>query len=104
MKWLGADFEDRLFFASNYFEQMYEAAVMLIKKGQGICLRPQRRREIKQYRGDYNTPGKESPTGNRSIEENLQLFEGMKEGKYQDGAKVLVIRSTWPPQHHMRAR
>ena len=88
VKWLGADFEDRLFFASNYFEQMYECAVMLIKKGKAfVC--DLSADEIKQYRGDYNTPGKESPYRNRSIEENLQLFEGMKEGKYQDGAKVL---------------
>ena len=88
VKWLGADFEDRLFFASNYFEQMYECAVMLIKKGKAfVC--DLSADEIKQYRGDYNTPGKESPYRNRSIEENLQLFEEMKEGKYQDGAKVL---------------
>ena len=88
VKWLGADFEDRLFFASNYFEQMYECAVLLIKKGKAfVC--DLSADEIKQYRGDYNTPGKESPYRNRSIEENLQLFEEMKEGKYQDGAKVL---------------
>ena len=86
--WLGAVYEDRLFFASDYFEEMYEKAVLLIKKGKAyVCdLTAQ---EIKEYRGDYNTPGKESPYRNRSIEENLKLFEEMKEGKYSDGEKVL---------------
>ncbi|HJC67442.1 MAG TPA: glutamine--tRNA ligase/YqeY domain fusion protein [Candidatus Enterocloster excrementigallinarum] len=88
VKWLGADFEDRLFFASNYFEQMYECAVLLIKKGKAfVC--DLSAEEIKEYRGDYNRPGKDSPYRNRSVEENLKLFEEMKEGKYKDGEKVL---------------
>ncbi len=88
VKWLGADFEDRLFFASNYFEQMYECAVFLIKKGKAfVC--DLSAEEIREYRGDFNRPGKESPYRNRSIEENLKLFTEMKEGKYQDGEKVL---------------
>ena len=86
--WLGAVYDNRLFFASDYFEEMYEKAVLLIKKGKAyVCdLTAQ---QIKEYRGDYNTPGKESPYRNRSIEENLKLFEEMKEGKYADGEKVL---------------
>ena len=88
VKWLGADFEDRLFFASNYFEKMYECAVFLIKKGKAfVC--DLSAEQIREYRGDFNTSGKESPYRNRSIEENLRLFEEMKEGKYQDGEKVL---------------
>ena len=88
VKWLGADFEDRLFFASNYFEQMYECAVLLIKKGKAfVC--DLTAEEIREYRGDFNTPGKESPYRSRSVEENLRLFEEMKEGKYKDGEKVL---------------
>ena len=88
VKWLGADWEDRLFFASDYFEQMYEAAVKLIKKGKAyVCdLSPD---EIREYRGTLTEPGKESPYRNRSIEENLELFENMKNGMYEDGAKVL---------------
>ena len=88
VKWLGADFEDRLFFASNYFQQMYECAVLLIKKGKAfVC--DLTADQIREYRGDFNNPGKESPYRNRSIEENLQLFEEMKVGKYVDGEKVL---------------
>ena len=88
VKWLGADFEDRLFFASNYFEQMYACAVLLIKKGKAfVC--DLSAEEIREYRGDFNRPGKESPYRNRSVEENLKLFTEMKEGKYQDGEKVL---------------
>ncbi|PNV62671.1 glutamine--tRNA ligase [Clostridium sp. chh4-2] len=88
VKWLGADFEDRLFFASNYFQQMYDCAVFLIKKGKAfVC--DLTAEEIREYRGDFKTPGKESPYRNRSVEENLKLFEEMKEGKYQDGEKVL---------------
>ena len=88
VKWLGADFEDRLFFASNYFQQMYECAVLLIKKGKAF-VGDLTADQIREYRGDFNNPGKESPYRNRSIEENLQLFEEMKEGKYVDGEKVL---------------
>lgn len=88
VKWLGADFEDRLFFASDYFETMYECAVLLIKKGKAfVC--DLSADEIKAYRGDFTTPGKESPYRNRSVEENLRLFEEMKEGRYADGEKVL---------------
>ena len=88
VKWLGADFEDRLFFASNYFEQMYECALLLIRKGKAfVC--DLTAEEIRQYRGDFTTPGKESPYRNRSVEENLKLFTEMKEGKFQDGEKVL---------------
>ena len=88
IKWLGADWEDRLFFASNYFDQMYEAAVKLIKKGKAyVCdLTPE---QIREYRGTLTEPGKESPYRNRSIEENLELFEAMKDGTYADGEKVL---------------
>ena len=88
VKWLGADFGDRVFFASNYFDQMYEAAVKLIKKGKAfVC--DLSADEIREYRGTLTEPGKESPYRNRSIEENLELFEGMKDGEYPDGSKVL---------------
>ena len=88
VQWLGADYEDRLFFASDYFEQMYECAVLLIKKGKAfVC--DLTADEIREYRGDFKTPGKESPYRNRSVEENLRLFEEMREGKYKDGEKVL---------------
>jgi len=88
VKWLGADYEDRLFFASNYFDKMYECAVLLIKKGKAyVC--DLSAEEIREYRGDFTTPGKESPYRNRSVEENLELFEAMKDGKYQDGERVL---------------
>ena len=88
IKWLGADWEDRLYFASNYFDQMYEGAVKLIKKGKAfVC--DLTAEQIKEYRGDFTTPGKNSPYRDRSIEENLELFENMKNGKYADGEKVL---------------
>lgn len=88
VKWLGADYEDRLFFASNYFQQMYDCAVFLIKKGKAfVC--DLTAEEIREYRGDFKTSGKESPYRERSVEENLKLFEEMKEGKYKDGEKVL---------------
>ena len=74
IKWLGADWEDRLFFASDYFGQMYEAAVKLIKKGKAyVC--DLSADQIREYRGTLKEPGKESPYRNRSVEENLQLFE-----------------------------
>ncbi|MDF2821421.1 MAG: glutaminyl-tRNA synthetase [Clostridiales bacterium] len=86
--WLGAEFEDRLFFASDYFEQMYEAAIKLINKGKAyVC--DLTAEQIKEYRGTLTEPGKESPYRNRSIEENLDLFEQMKSGKLADGEKVL---------------
>ena len=88
VEWLGADFEDRLFYASNYFQEMYEGAVKLIKKGKAfVC--DLTAEEIAAYRGDFNTPGKNSPYRDRSVEENLELFENMKNGVYKDGEKVL---------------
>ena len=88
IKWLGADWGDHLYFASDYFDQMYECAVKLIKKGKAfVCdLSPE---EMREYRGTLKEPGKESPYRNRSVEENLRLFEEMKAGKYKDGEKVL---------------
>lgn len=86
--WLGAEWEDRLFFASNYFDQMYEAAVNLIKKGKAyVC--DLTADQIREYRGTLTEPGKNSPYRDRSVEENLQLFEEMRAGKYADGEKVL---------------
>lgn len=88
IKWLGADWEDRLFFASDYFDQMYESAIKLIKKGKAyVC--DLSADEIREYRGTLTEPGKNSPYRDRSIEENLELFENMKNGEYQDGEKVL---------------
>ena len=89
--WLGADWEDRLYFASNYFPQMYEAAVKLIKKGKAFVCQLSAE-EIREYRGTLTEPGKNSPYRDRSIEENLRLFEEMKEGKYEDGSMVLRAR------------
>lgn len=88
VKWLGADFGENLFFASDYFDQMYEAAIKLIKKGKAyVCdLSPE---QIREYRGTLKEPGKDSPYRNRSIEENLDLFERMKNGEFEDGSKVL---------------
>ncbi len=88
IKWLGADWEDRLFFASNYFDQMYEYAVKLIKMGKAfVC--DLTAEQIREYRGTLTEPGKNSPYRDRSIEENLALFEDMKNGKFEDGSKVL---------------
>lgn len=91
IKWLGADWEDRLFFASDYFDQMYEGAVKLIKKGKAY-VSDLSADEIREYRGTLTEPGKEDPYSTRSIEENLKLFEEMKDGKYADGEKVLRAR------------
>lgn len=91
VKWLGADWEDRLFFASDYFGQMYEAAVKLIKKGKAY-VSDLSAEEIRAYRGTLTEAGKEDPSAGRSIEENLALFEEMKAGKYKDGEKVLRAR------------
>lgn len=89
--WLGADWEDRLYFASDYFPQMYENAVKLIKKGKAyVC--DLTADEIRAYRGTLTEPGKNSPYRDRSVEENLRLFEEMKEGRYADGEKVLRAR------------
>ena len=88
VKWLGADFGDRVFFASNYFDQMYEAAIKLIKKGKAyVC--DLNADEIREYRGTLTEPGKNSPYRDRSVEENLDLFERMKNGEFPDGSKVL---------------
>ena len=91
IKWLGADWEDRLFFASDYFDQMYEAAVKLIKKGKAY-VSDLSADENREYRGTLTEPGKEDPAGSRSVEENLALFEDMKNGKFADGEKVLRAR------------
>lgn len=88
IRWLGYDWEDRLYFASDYFEQMYQYAIELIKKGKAyVCdLNPD---EIRQYRGTLTEPGKESPYRNRSVEENLDLFQRMRNGEFSDGSRTL---------------
>lgn len=88
VRWLGADFEDRLFFASDYFEQMYEGAVKLIKKGKAY-VSDLSAEQMREYRGTLTEPGINDPNRDRSVEENLRLFEEMKEGKYADGEKTL---------------
>ncbi len=88
VEWLGADYEDRLFFASNYFEEMYECAVRLIQKGKAY-VSELTAEEMREYRGTLTEPGREDPNRNRSIEENLALFEEMKNGAYRDGEKTL---------------
>ena len=91
VKWLGADFGDNLFYASNYFDQMYEAAIKLIKKGKAY-VSDLSADEIREYRGTLTEPGKDDPYADRSVEENLALFEGMKNGEFEDGSKVLRAR------------
>ena len=91
IKWLGAKWDDRLFYASDYFPQMYEAAIKLIKKGKAY-VSDLSADEIREYRGTFDEPGKKDPYSDRSIEENLTLFNEMKEGKYEDGSKVLRAR------------
>ena len=91
IKWLGADWEGRLFFASDYFDQMYECAVELIKKGKAY-VSDLSAEQIREYRGTLTEPGKEDPYSGRSVEENLKLLEEMREGKYADGEKVLRAR------------
>lgn len=91
VKWLGADFEDRLYFASDYFDEMYEKAILLIKKGKAY-VSDLSAEEITATRGDFVTPGKEDPGRNRTIEENLDLFQRMKNGEFEDGSKVLRAR------------
>ena len=88
VKWLGADWEDRLFFASDYFDQMYEAAVKLIKNGKAY-VSDLTAEEIREYRGTLTEPGKNDPNRERSAEENLDLFERMKNGEFEDGTMVL---------------
>ncbi len=88
VEWLGAKYDGEVRFASNYFQEMYEAAIKLIKKGKAyVC--DLSAEQIREYRGTLKEPGKESPYRNRSIEENLELFEGMKNGEFPDGSKVL---------------
>jgi len=88
VRWLGFDWEDRLFYASDYFDQLYEWAIQLIKAGKAyVCdLSPE---EVREYRGTLTEPGKESPYRNRSVEENLDLFERMKAGEFPDGSRTL---------------
>ncbi len=88
VRWLGFDWDERLFFASDYFQQMYDYALHLIKTGQAyVCSLTAE--EIRQYRGTLTEPGQDSPHRQRSIEENLALFEGMRAGKFPDGSHVL---------------
>ena len=91
VKWLGADFEDRLFFASDYFDRMYECALKLIDKGKAY-ISELTADEIRETRGDFENPGKDDPGRERSIEENRRIFEEMKDGKYADGERVLRAR------------
>lgn len=91
VQWLGADWGDNLFYASDYFDRMYEAAVQLIKKGKAY-VSDLSAEEIRTYRGTLTEPGKEDPYSTRSVEENLTLFEGMKNGEFEDGSKVLRAR------------
>ena len=91
IKWLGADWEDRLFFASDYFDEMYEAAVKLIKKGKAY-VSDLNAEQIREYRGTLTEPGREDPGTARSVEENLKLFEDMRDGRYEDGTMVLRAR------------
>ena len=102
IKWLGADWGDHLYFASDYFDQMYECAVRLIKKGKAfVC--DLTAEEMREYRGTLTEPGKESPYRNRSVEENLKLFEEMRDGKYKDGEKVLRAKIDMAsPNNNMR--
>jgi len=88
VRWLGFDWDDRLFYASDYFEKMYDYAVRLIKAGKAyVCdLNPE---EIRKYRGTFKEPGKESPYHNRSMEENLDLFKRMRAGEFTNGSRVL---------------
>ena len=88
VRWLGFDWEDRLFYASDYFEKLYEYAVQLIKDGKAyVC--DLDAKQIREYRGTLTEPGKESPDRNRSVEENLSLFERMRAGEFEDGTRVL---------------
>ncbi len=88
VRWLGFDWDDRLFYASDYFEQLYEYALQLIKKGKAyVC--DLSADEIREYRGTLTEPGRDSPYRNRSIEENLDLFERMRAGEFDDGSRVL---------------
>src|SRR5512136_2723468 len=88
VRWLGFDWDDRLFYASDYFEQLYEYAVKLIRKGKAyVC--DLSADEIREYRGTLTEPGRESPYRNRSVEENLDLFRRMRAGEFPDGSRTL---------------
>ena len=101
IQWLGADWKDHLYYASDYFPQMYEAAVKLIKKGKAfVC--DLSAEEIREYRGTLTEPGKESPYRNRSVEENLDLFERMKNGEFEDGSKLRAKIDMASPNINMR--
>ncbi|MGE5424133.1 MAG: glutamine--tRNA ligase/YqeY domain fusion protein [Syntrophothermus sp.] len=102
VKWLGFDWEDRLFYASDYFQQLYDMAVVLIKKGKAyVC--DMTAEEISENRGTPTRPGKESPDRNRSVEENLDLFERMRNGEFPDGSRVLRAKIDMAsPNMHMR--
>ena len=102
VRWLGADWKDKLFFASDYFEKFYEYAVRLIRLGKAyVCELSDS--EMREYRGTLTTPGKESPYRNRSVEENLDLFARMRAGEFADGSKVLRAKIDMAsPNIHMR--
>ena len=102
VRWLGADWKDKLFFASDYFEKFYEYAVQLIRLGKAyVCELSDS--EMREYRGTLTTPGKESPYRNRSVEENLDLFARMRAGEFADGSKVLRAKIDMAsPNIHMR--
>jgi glutaminyl-tRNA synthetase len=88
VQWLGFDWDDRLYYASDYFDKLYDYAVQLIKAGKAyVC--DLSAEEIREYRGTFNKPGKESPYRNRTVEENLDLFERMRAGEFEDGSRVL---------------
>ncbi|MFP4366549.1 MAG: glutamate--tRNA ligase family protein, partial [Bacteroidales bacterium] len=102
IRWLGFNWEDRLYFASDYFEQLYEWAEKLINKGKAyVCdLKPE---EISAHRGTPTRPGKESPYRNRSIEENLDLFRRMRDGEFKEGERVLRAKiDMLSPNMHLR--
>src|ERR1051326_4312900 len=102
VRWMGFDWEDRLFYASDYFDQLYEWAVQLIKSGKAY-VDDLSADEIRQYRGTLTAPGKESPYRNRSVEENLQLFARMRAGEFDDGARVLRAKIDMAsPNIHLR--
>jgi len=89
--WLGFDWKDRMYYASDYFEQLYQFAVELIRAGKAyVC--DLNADEIREYRGSFTEPGKESPYRNRSVDENLDLFERMRAGEFEDGDHVLRAR------------
>jgi glutaminyl-tRNA synthetase len=91
VRWLGYDWDDRLFYASDYFEQLYAYAIELIRNGKAyVC--DLTAEQIREYRGTLKNPGRDSPYRERTVEENLELFEGMRQGRYQDGARVLRAR------------